>query len=276
MADAANTSPNYEARPVSRFHIFDWNYAYRVAQIPALTPASFIIASMPLLSRMTFLSGYIANLWVLWAASICFLSAILFLKIRMPRFIKEYRYYTQYQSRGHSHRWIVWEFFNNLSTLSDPNYIVLETKAKGIILPCDDSDLNVCRVCPIFRPNTQLPVEVSKPIQVDRDIYLPIRAEGHRMVLAMQESDPALDLKQKELFWILLTQFAKERPISRSIVWLLFTIAGLLYCSAIVNNVMRVAAGTSLFSMLHAAEIFITRGPAFTPDCATCFGVGGT
>jgi hypothetical protein len=38
----------------------------------------------------------------------------------------------------------------------------------------------------------------------------------------MQEADPELDNKAKELFWILYTQAMKERPASRACYWIVF------------------------------------------------------
>jgi hypothetical protein len=88
---------------------------------------------------------------------------------------------------------------------------------------------------------------------------LPIKVGNEKLVLPMQESDPELSLKQKELFWILLTQCAKERPISRTFVWLFFGASGLLYLVTVINNVVRVAFGDSLFSFLEEAMRAIAR-----------------
>jgi hypothetical protein len=239
-------------RPVSPLFRFDWNYAHRVAQTPVLGPASLLISLMPILKNIRLLSDYLANIWVLWTASVLFLLGILILKIRIPLFVKEYQYYAQFESRGHSHRWIVWEFYLKRNSLADPDYVVHETKDKLLSFPCDGHvDLDVCRVSPLFGDPTGERVEVRKPIQVDRDIYLPIRIDNQRLVLPMQESDPSLAQKQKELFWILLSQFAKERPISRYAVWILFGVAGSLYVTTVLNNVFRVAVGEPLFSILY-------------------------
>jgi hypothetical protein len=209
---------------------------------------------MPILAGvMHWLSVYVANVWLLWTASIFFLVGYLILKVRGPPFIQEYQFYSQYESRGHSHRWIVWQFYTNLS-LSGWEHIVRETKEKLISLPCDSAvDYEVCRLSPVFDSRRAQPIQVVPPIQVGRDIYLPIKLGDERLVLPMQESDPELSLKQKELFWILLTQCAKERPISRTFVWLFFVASGALYLLTVINNVVRVAFGESLFSFLERA-----------------------
>ena len=209
---------------------------------------------MPILKHMSLLSDYLANFWVLWTGSVCFLLGSIILKIRMPSFIQEYQSYSQFEGRGHSHRWIVWEFYNNLHSIAARDYIVRETKEKLISIPCNEPvDFDVCRVSPIYGPPSGRPVQITKPLQVGRDIYLPLRVDNQKLVLAMQESDPSLALKQKELFWILLSQFTKERPVSRAIVWILFAIAGSTYVAAVSNNVARVAFGELLFSLLYRA-----------------------
>ena len=255
MVADRNLLNQFKPRPVSRYFRLDWNYALKVARFPALRPASFMISLMPILvGVMHWLSTYIANVWLLWTASIFFLVGYFILKVRAPPFIQEYQFYSQYESCGHSHRWIVWQFYTNLDSLSGWEHIVHETKEKLISLPCDSTpDYEVCRLCPVFDSPRTRPIQVSAPIQVARDIYLPIRVGAEKLVLPMQESDPELGLKQKELFWILLTQCAKERPISRTFVWLFFGASGALYILTIINNVVRVAFGESLFSFLERA-----------------------
>jgi hypothetical protein len=255
VAGGHNLFSQFKAKPVSPFFRFDWNYALKVARFPVIRPASIVISLMPILADvMNWLSVYIANVWLLWTASICFLAGYCILKVRAPPFIQEYQFYSQYEGLGHSHRWIVWQFYHNLRSLSGWEQIVRETKQKLLSLRCDRIvDLAVCRLSPVFGLSRAQPIEVAAPIQVDRDIYLPIRVGDERIVLPMQESDPELPLKQKELFWILLTQCAKERPLARSIVWLFFGVSLLLYLLTVINNVVRVALGDSLFSVLGGA-----------------------
>jgi hypothetical protein len=215
---------------------------------------------MPFLTASNWLSEHIANVWLLWTASIFFIVGYSILKLRAPSFIQEYQFYSQYESRGHSHRWIVWQFSDNLQSLSGWEYIVRETKEKFISLPCDSMiDLKVCRLCPIFGSPQKVPIEVLPPVLVARDIYLPIRVGDERLVLPMQESDPWLSLKQKELFWILLTQCAKERPIARTFVWCFLGASLFLYVVTIINNVVRVAFDDSLFSFIEKGIHAATR-----------------
>jgi hypothetical protein len=245
-----NSVGQFRPEPVSPYFWLDWNYALKVARLPALRPASIIISLMPVLAGiMDLLSVVIPNLWVLWTASIFFLVGYAILKVRAPRFIQEYQFYSQYESCGHSHRWIVWQFHLNLHSLSRWQHVVRETKEKLLSLPCESTyDFKVCRLCPVFSWSQAQLIQVAPPIQVERDIYLPIRVGKEKLVLPMQENDPELSFKQKELFWVLLTQCAKERPVARALVWLCFVISGALYVLTVINNIVRAATGASLWS----------------------------
>lgn len=48
--------------------------------------------------------------WILWLASLFYAIAFLLHSWKCPQFIKRYPTYLAYQSRGHSPRWLVWEF----------------------------------------------------------------------------------------------------------------------------------------------------------------------
>jgi hypothetical protein len=260
-----NSLDQFRPEPVSPYFWLDWNYALKVARLPALRPASIIISLMPVLtSVMDWLSVNIANAWLLWTASIFFLAGYAILKLRAPRFIQEYQFYSQYVGCGHSHRWIVWQFHLNLHSLSRWQHVVRETREKLLSLPCDGTyDFKVCRLCPVFSSSRAQPIQVAPPIQVARDIYLPIRVGDEKLVLPMQESDPDLNLKQKELFWVLLVQCAKERPIARTLVWLCFGASAALYVLTVINNIVRAATGASLWSLLKQAMCSYGAYPGF-------------
>lgn len=73
-----------------------------------------------------------------------------------------------------------------------------------------------------------------------RDIYLPIHADGQKIVLAMLEKDPELAGKEKELFWILYSQAAKERDVTRIVYWLLIGGAILLIFIVLVLKIYSI------------------------------------
>jgi hypothetical protein len=236
-----NSLRSFVPKPVSRYFRLDWQYALRVARMPILRPASLTIAVMPILRQLSpFLATSLQNVWLVWCASVSFLLGLALLKARAPAFIQEYLSYEQFRQRGHSHRWIVWEFYNALPALSDSDHIVRETVAKQLSIPVNDcTDFDTSQQWPNSPPPDGEEVQVFVPINVNRDIYLPMRIDNQQFVLAMREADPQVEAKERELFWILFTECAKARPIERGVVWLLFAIAGLLFSLSIVINVFR-------------------------------------
>lgn len=227
---------------VSRWYRFDWQYAVDVSKIPVLQMASLIIAVMPfLLSSKAFLAAIGGSiplaLWLLWPASIAFVFAWAMVNLACPKFIREYRDYGQFKARGHSHRWIVWEFYNNLESLAGWKGIVRETFSKGITCNVEDlKDEEARKALAHFPEQTEDDsVQVFTPINVKRDIYLPIHCDGKQWVLSLQEEDPKLESKERELFWILYSQAAKERPVRRTLFWILIVLA----ISLVVINVAK-------------------------------------
>jgi hypothetical protein len=161
--------------------------------------------------------------------------------------VREYRDFGEYRKRQHSHRWIVWEFYLNLKRLSGWRSIVQETVPKQLVFGCDEiPEPERNKVCEEF-PKTVDPkvLEVFEPVNVNRDIYLPIQHYGEKLVLGLREQDPQLNAKEKELFWILYTQAAKERPGWRTTFWVLTYLSGTLIA---VNTLLSVWAVVSIWS----------------------------
>jgi hypothetical protein len=137
----------------------------------------------------------------------------------------------------------VWEFHNNLSSLEGWKNVARETHFKGLSYQASQREsYETYRFCPLFKcsPTADSDVIAFTPVNANRDIYLPICLDGQRFVLALQEDDPKLAEKEKELYWILYTQAAKERPITRFFYWLLVTVAVLLVGINVVKNILLV------------------------------------
>lgn len=86
-------------------------------------------------------------------------------------------------------------------------------------------------------------IHIFHPVNINRDIYIPIHFEGSCRILTLQESDTKLATKEKELFWIFFSQAAKESPIARSLFWVLFYTMTILLVFNIGRNVYRVTFG---------------------------------
>ena len=77
---------------------------------------------------------------------------------------------------------------------------------------------------------------VFEPINLDRDIYLPLVDKGERRFLALTEKDPDLVVKEKELFWILFTPMASQQPTARTLFWFFASSAFLIAVLDVVLN----------------------------------------
>ena len=234
---------------VSRWYRYDWQYAVDICSFSLLKEAALLISLTPVIisiSASIFPSLRAVDtipipLWLFWGASVAFVLAWAVVYFRCPKFIREYRDFGQYSLRKHSHRWIVWEFYNNLESLSGWQNIVRETGSKG--LSTDLKQLSPSIVKQLGSEFAALPtmeLKVFKPININRDIFLPIHVDGQKLVLPMEESDPLLEQKEKELFWILYTQAAKERQFSRIVFWILIGIAALLVSINVVRKIYLV------------------------------------
>mgnify|MGYP000846217707 CR=1 FL=1 len=233
-------SKEYSPPKVSRWYRFDWQYAADISKVTSLQTASFIIVVVPL--ALQFRLDLPANLWLMWLSAVFFVLSLVIMNLWGPKFVREYRDYGQYSSRNHSHRWIVWEFYNNVTLLSGWKTIIEETLHKGISFYAD-TQLAYCeyKCAPLFaHSDSTNELQLHYPENVDRDIYLPISFYGKRVILMLQEDDPKLKEKEKELFWILYSQAAKEKEVARKFYWASIYISIFLSFSTIIHNVIKV------------------------------------
>lgn len=131
---SASNSTGYTPRPVSGLFHYDWNFIQKAVPLKVMTPVSFVVSAAPLYAD--FLSHWFGTqigLTLVWMASVCFLLAMAFYAFGCPRFIKQYSCFTDYLDYGHSHRWIVWEFYNSISEPKRWHALTGELQAKGFL-----------------------------------------------------------------------------------------------------------------------------------------------
>lgn len=237
---------------VSRWYRYDWQFAADLNKIPFVQEAAFLISITPVIA---FVAGAISSkfepsghssplLWMIWSAAMAFVLARILYYFACPKFIWEYRDFGAYSSRQHSHRWIVWEFYHNLRSLPGWKRIVDEVSPKGLTVEVGQLPREIAqRLDAVFGNPGTSDLRVLAPVNIERDIYLPIIARGKKLVLPMQEADPDLPKKEKELFWILYSQAAKERPILRTVYWLLVGIALFLVLASMLIRMYLVVNG---------------------------------
>lgn len=236
---------HYIPPAVSRHYRFDWQYAVDIYRQTSLRLVSLILFVVPLLLDIRDEIPFVIplNVWFLWYSSVSFIISLLIITFFCPRFIREYRDFGQYQSRQHSHRWIVWEFHNTIESLQGWKNIVKETVPKGIsykVVDFKDEKIRAEVEKSFNEASVQKDVAIYKPININRDIYMPIELSGEKFVLFLEETDQLLPKKEQELFWILYSQAAKERVIARVIYWIFIYSSAILAFLPILNNIRKV------------------------------------
>jgi hypothetical protein len=192
---------------------------------------------MPIITEIAaFVPINLENYWLLWVGSVAFVSAFVVIRWKAPAIILEYPNYKEFEERSHAHRWIVWELYWFLPSLPADarEKTIRETKFKKITSTPPEPPL-----ADFPELDGDGPVEFATPIQVDRDIYLPVRMDRDICVIAMKEDDTDLAAKTKELFWIMFSAAAKARPKARDFVWHLYTLAVLCLGISVINNILK-------------------------------------
>ena len=242
---AAPTAPIFThiPRAVSRYFRFDWNYAVQVVRVPTLRWAAQIIVSAPIITQFTSLFNFHkSQVGLIWVAAALFVAGYILLLIRMPLFLREYPSFKVFLERGNAHRWVVWTFEQNSGAFRDRANALSETIDKGLSFRADDvvAGWEVFAVSPIFAAPNNESLKLLEPVNLNNDLYMPFYRDGQRYVLPIQESDPNLAKREKELFWIIYTALASSRPVSRFFVWLLFVLSALLFAIAITVIVYHI------------------------------------
>jgi hypothetical protein len=218
---------------VKRYYRLDWQYAVDLYNLTILRFLSLFLFFIPVLVDVQ----KVVSLSIppgLWIASVLFGIASLIIYVFCPKLIREYRDFGQYRARYHSHRWIVWEFYNTLGWEA----IVQETIAKGISVefskfPNGEIKNQLKRV--FEEDQTEDRILMYRPQNINRDIYLPIRLQDRKIILFLEEDDKKLPEKEKELFWILYSQAAKQEVEARYIYWILISTSGLVFFLTLFN-----------------------------------------
>jgi hypothetical protein len=237
MAAPTASTSTHIPRAVSRYFRLDWNYAVQVVRIPTLRWAAQIIVSAPILAQFTSLFNFHnSQVILIWVAALLFVIGYVVLLLRMPLFLRENPSFKVFLERGNAHRWVLWAFQQNFGAFVDPANVISETIDKGLSFRANDASagLKAYAVSPIFAAPTDKNLVLLKPVNLNNDLYLPFYRDGQRYVLPIQQCDPNLDKREKELFWVTYTALASTRPIWRGIVWLMFALSAVCFAIALV------------------------------------------
>jgi hypothetical protein len=239
-------------KPVSPRYRLDWQYVLSTGRLPAFKPVALVLAAMPLLNDFSAVVPIkTEHFWLLWFASVTSLLAFVITFFRCPQIIREYEKYEDYEKVGHTHRWLGWLFYHNLGIYQDSNKLMRELIDKEIAVPAELSlDSSVFASCPMFE--TGYPV--SPPINSNRDLLIGFSYGGRRFVIPIQEDDPKLAAKQKELFWIIYTNLTSSRTLWRLLIWGLYTVSATFTAIAVLLSVIQ-----PLSQIITAKHDFVHR-----------------
>lgn len=253
---SAKLSQIYVPIPVSRAYGRDWQFAAKLINNAAVAKATTVIATTPIiLTAYEFFVNSPVNaytntavppsLWIIWLFAISYLGAFVAFQAFCPKFVKQYHNYGEYEAKKHAHRWIMWEVWNYFDSLENKENFVQELIDKGLAYDASAlSPLNECRATPLLlEQHKSFGIEEKdkfyKPVNLNRDLYIPILHKGRRFTLSLQEDDERLSTKEKELFWTLLSPAARSLPVKRKIVWLMFFLSVLLFALSVIWNICR-------------------------------------
>lgn len=240
------SNADYMPPKVSRWYRYDWQYGVDIVRRPFLRAASLIISLMPIFVLITSdqAKGFLAvpdSIWLAWGAAVSYVVAWGLLHCACPKFIREYRDYGEYRKREHSHRMIIWEYHGNIKKEKTWRAVVKEALEKGVAVNFDSlTKRSAVLAGQVFLGESpKQGMHIYGPINLERDIYLPVVKDGERIALLTEEQDPLMRWKEKELFWILYSKVAKEGANARTIFWVLMYGSIALYSVSVLLNILK-------------------------------------
>lgn len=233
----AGAVPKFEHKPVSKGFVLDWQFILATGRFSVFKPAVAVITALPFVSDVARVVPIgTTGFWLFWAASVLSLVTFGLTYFFCPDFIRKYEDFATFEKMGHTHRWILWLFQLNQSNFINKDYVVRETLDKGLARPVSDlfkkgSPMPSSLAFGSAPPNSK--IVVGNPANIGRDLYVPLWIDGSKYLLTLLEDDPKLELKLKELFWIIYTDLTKSGPKVRRIIWLLYAVILLLTAAGI-------------------------------------------
>ena len=256
MTRTPGRAHSFSVEGVAKNFRFDWQFLIAASRINSALSLATLFSLIAIITKFADL----ANLGT--PALICFIVsaaayglAIVIITTRAPKILQEYPDFKTYDEKKHSHRWILWQFYHAVQALENGAKLLEETIEKKLSfdvaglsrsrLPLIASFGGTCiakRVTITQRDGSTPTYDICMytPYNFDRDLIMgftitsSVDGVERKFVLPIREGDPKIDLKIKELFWITLTEAAKENPRSRWTAWTLVRGSGLLLVAALI------------------------------------------
>ncbi|MCC3306035.1 hypothetical protein [Sneathiella sp. HT1-7] len=158
--------------------------------------------------------------WILWLASLAYAIAFALHACRCPQFIKRYPTYPAYQARGHSPRWLVWEFHGCWTSIDKAGREKLENRVvEKNYAKVSSNDLKLPKKPQVFKEGTifQFP------------------HDGKSYELKVKEDAP--EELARDLFWEISGRWSSSRAKTRFSIWGLLAIAMALVVWTVVQDI---------------------------------------
>lgn len=160
------------------------------------------------------------NWAVLWWASLAYAVAFVIYTAFCPKFIKDYPDFDSYSDRGHSPRWLVWEYYLAWNAIS-------HDQKKKLLKRTFDKKFVV--------------EESAATNTTDEPTVL---KEGTTFIFALDEKKYKLQIDEhleqarvKDMFWEIFGRWSQSAPKRRMAAWLLFYGALALTAFVVAENI---------------------------------------
>ncbi|UWR17812.1 hypothetical protein [Sulfitobacter pontiacus] len=163
--------------------------------------------------------------WILWLASLAYAIAFALHAWKCPLFIKRYPTYPAYQARGHSPRWLVWEFHKCWNGIHAAGREKLKNRVveKKYAIEVGKN--------PKFR---------EKPQVLGAGTIFQFSYEGRSYDIAVKE-DEKEDVV-KDLFWEIFARWTSSGSKLRLIIWVLLIAAMVLVSLTVFQDIWFVVS----------------------------------
>jgi hypothetical protein len=186
-------------------------------------------ATAPLIASLTQKYPTIFTLpfswWILWLASLAYWIAFSLHAWRCPQFIKRYPNYPAYQARGHSPRWLVWEFCECWSSIHGASREKLENRLVDKNYAIESSS------------NLELR---KKPQVFERGTIFQFLNSGKSYDLAIKENRE--EDAVRDIFWEIFGRWTSTGIRTRLSIWTFLILATFLVIFTVFENIIFVAS----------------------------------
>lgn len=146
--------------------------------------------------------------WILWLASLAYAIAFAVHAWKCPQFIKRYPTYPAYQARGHSPRWLVWEFFGCWTAIHESGRVKLENRVVEKSYAKESTDNLEFR---------------EKPQVYEEGTIFQFPHKGKSYDLTIKEDAPSETVR--DLFWEIFGRWTSSGTKTRLLIWGLLGVA---------------------------------------------------